>query len=374
MRNQRKVSVILILLVVILTFLLWQYDVTDSVFDYLSHSIEITSFIIAIIALIVALTTYFTIDSVNNISSMAGNVLENSNYAVEPSLLVKEYSAAKTPEEFRKKLLRDMNKFVKKHNKTCMEFADSIQYVIDRLIWLAYIDRSDYKYAKEKKKLLKRIEKKNKRHCKLSNGMQYTLNENIKLIKYVMQYQQNADSDDYKTSNIADIRGRMIQNPVSKIIYYDYLGLDYRKQAKMLLNVSGTAANEFSVENMTKIKEHSYKIEELDKIKLLLGIAEDAFYKAEKYAEGDILWEGYIKYNLVRILIVYFLIEDEKIQGEQLLEKLEEVINARMRVCLIYKNKEGYLATKLQEELNSAKALYSNVSNFIIKEQEQQVF
>lgn len=110
---------------------------TDIIPDFF---ISISSLVISFIALIIALITYFSIDSVNNVTSMEGNVLENPNYTIAYSEMIKSFSNCKVKSEFEKKLLEKVCPAFNNKTLTCIQFADFIQNVIDHIIWFAYVD------------------------------------------------------------------------------------------------------------------------------------------------------------------------------------------------------------------------------------------
>ena len=78
------------MLIVLGTVTLHKHSYFDSVNAIITFSIGVMSLIISVVALIVALSTYFSIDSVNKISSMEGNVLCNENYNAEYPHLIEQ--------------------------------------------------------------------------------------------------------------------------------------------------------------------------------------------------------------------------------------------------------------------------------------------
>jgi hypothetical protein len=172
--------------------------------------------------------TYVSIDAVNALSSMEGNVLCNENYNAEYMLLVEQYDDCLTQLDLQNKLFYDLDEHLKKHGKTCMEFTDSIQFFLDRLLWLAYLDTKREDYRSSVMDIIEKIEKKYNDFNAISNGNQYVLREHIKLIKNVLNHQSVSHEGKELDANgkMLNIRGRMLINGVSKTIYYDYLGLE----------------------------------------------------------------------------------------------------------------------------------------------------
>ena len=287
-------------------------NITIKIREQTSYAVDISALIVSFIALVISIVTYFSIDKVNNITSMSGNVLENSTYSVATSELVNEFNGCNNDKDFTKELL-DSVSHPKNGNpigktKSIIEFADLIQNFIDHLIWFAYIDDEPGTY-KRKEKIVKDLEKNLEKYEKLSNGIQYLLKENLKLIQYVLLYQDSTRKDTYE-HDMENIRGRMMTNPVSQIVYYDYYGLCRRRQAKEIMK-SGLPEydkNEFSANNMLAILKHDYKKDETEKIIFFLDQAMKWFDKADKLTDDDILWKAYISYNKVRTKIQRLLI------------------------------------------------------------------
>lgn len=342
-----------------LTEMFWHLKM--SVWSFTQDTITIASLGIAIVALGVALITYLSIDSVNAINSMEGNVLENSNYSIASAELISEYEMLDNQEKFTNKLLDDMTEFLEENHLTCMEYADSIQYIIDRLVWCAYMNHTDKTFKEKKETLLNSLDNISKKHNKISNGIQYTFNEHVKLIRYILEYQDNIIRSNYNICKIVNVRGRMIQNAIARTVYYDYLGLTYFKQAEKFISETFACDWKFLLENtfvLTNIKDDIFQDEEQEKVKLLLNLSEDALNEAEKHIEGDVLWEGYVKYNLVRIYVVRFLFWPDDVKKDKLKDKLKEVVAIRRQVCSLYVNHEGYLKQRLQDEIEYAEGLY----------------
>ena len=132
----------------------------DSVNTVVTFAIGLVSFLLSIVALIFSVVTYVSIDSVNVLSSMEGNVLCNEYYNAEYMALVDQYNDCDTQLSLQKKLFADIEKELKFHSKTCMAFTDTLQNVIDRLLWFAYVDTKREDYQKDVAELIRKIEKK----------------------------------------------------------------------------------------------------------------------------------------------------------------------------------------------------------------------
>ena len=272
--------------------------------------IPIMSFIISCITFTFSMITYFAIDSVRNITSMEGNVLENENYTVSYEEMINEFNIIKEQKEFTEKLLET----IKCPHKTtsCMAFSDCLQKILDHIILFAYIDMNDKEVNSQCNCLIDTIEKEAKRYNKLSNGIRYQLDENVKLIKYILKYQEissDAEWDIY--SKIENVKGRMLKNPISKILYYNYLGLDYRRKAARIIALNRDSENEFGVDNMRIIKKCEYSDWDIKHFVWLIDMADHCCREAQKYTKDNLLWEGYISYNKVRLVIMKYLLFPE---------------------------------------------------------------
>ena len=241
----------------------------DTINSVLGFGIGLVSLLISVVALIFSVITYVSIDAVNALSSMEGNVLCNENYNAEYMLLVEQYDNCKTQLELQKKLFFDLDEYLKKHGKTCMAFTDFLQYFLDRLLWLAYLDSKREDYQASVMQIIEKIEKKYNEFNAISNGNQYVLREHIKLIKNTLNYQSVSHEGKELDANgkMLNIRGRMLVNGVSKTIYYDYLGLEYHKKAlQKIREITGYSDEEFLSHNMDLISNFSYRDEDKKEI------------------------------------------------------------------------------------------------------------
>lgn len=326
----------------------------------------IVSFIslsISTVALVVALKTYFSIDAVNSITSMDGNVLQSEHYSVSYPKTIKCLSDAKDEKEFMDKVLSLMDA-KRKHTASCMAYAGWLQKIIDNLIWLAYVSTKSEIYNKAMRKLKKTIEKEYKKYSELSNGIQYTLEEHVNLIESVISYiEMSATRNDVKSqgfaeiSSLEDVRGGMIQNPVSRTVYYDYVGLSYHKKAKAIIYKAigdSNIPNERESEYYVKIYEHGFSEDESLCIETLIEKSKKAFELGVAAADGDLLWEGYIMYNRVRVMLLDLVVfkRDSSELFDKAKEELQRVKKIRKEIMFLYAVSNSYIGEKLQFEVN----------------------
>ncbi len=345
----------------------------DSVNSIVSLAIGLVSFLLSVVALIFSVVTYVSIDSVNALSSMEGNVLCNENYNAEYVLLVRQYEDCKTQIALRNKLIQDVEIFFKKNNKNCMAFTDSLQFLIDRLLWFAYVDTKSQEYNLQITELINKLEKKYYEFNAISNGNQYVLREHIKLIKNVLNYQsishegKEIDAD----GEMLNIRGRMLMNSVSKAIYFDYLGLEYHKKAiQRIKEITNFSGEEFVKSNMEIISNFNYTNSQKMEIDSYLKEAQNAFDNAIISSENDLLWKGYISFNKARIDLTYSLINNSLSQDRSWEQNICKSIETRyfVKKRFISNNTNlSFLELEFVKEYIYAEALYLSILNFTAK-------
>lgn len=322
------------------------------------YLVSITSLVISVIALVIAMITYFSIDSVNSVTAMEGNVLENPQYSIAYSEMVMQFSKCKNQNEFMNLLMNIINDRYGNKTSTCIQFADWLQTIIDHLIWFAYVDFTNNEFTSKCERLVLNLEKECGRYNSLSNGIQYLLNENVKLIKYVLIYQKSRNLEQNQICHLENIRGKMILNPISQIVYYDYLGLDYRRKANKILQKCGNVEKEFSFNYMKEVLAYQYTEEDIRHFCILLNRAKECFKNASRLAETDILWEGYIEYNEVRLRVMEYLIQHTN--KEDILNAIKKVIDIRESICFLFNESTTFLSEKFKDEYNMAVSLYEN--------------
>jgi hypothetical protein len=337
------ITMVIIAQVFLFAYAYYQVPQLNGAGEIADFSISVTSLLISVVALIISFVTYISIDSVSTISSMEGNVLENEKYTIAYAALIRNYLQYSSQQELLDALCDKMVMNFKKHSYTCIEYADNIQGIIDHLLWFAYVDYNSEYTQKRIGELVDMIEIKYSRLSALSNGNQYLLRENINLIKYVLNYQDKQ----YKTKfnekvvgkkSMLDIRGSMISNPISRTIYYDYLGLETMAKLTELLkrecNISGYL---FTASNIEKMYTTKLSDDNLIKIQFYIQTITDHFEEAKTIAQRDLLWQGYIMYNLLRIKLFELInvikhTEEEKLAELSWIDFLNETKNIRKNV------------------------------------------
>jgi len=357
------ISILTFVLGVLITLLLVDTNDSTKVVSWAENIVLVTSFVISFVAFVFSMITYFAIDAVNSVTAMDGNVLENEDYAVAYEEMIDNFMDEENQKEYSMKLLEVVK--CPRMTKSCVVFADYLQKILDHIILFAYVDFQDEDTKKGCDKLVKTIMNEANYYKKLSNGIKYQLDENVKLIAYILDYQKlRSEKRDWEFSKLENIRGNMLKNPISKILYYDYLGLDYRKKTANILNACGYSECEFGVKHMRDIMEYKYSEEEMGHINCLLERTEMCFLRAQELAQENILWEGYISYNKIRVEIMKYLIGIGKTK-EDILTELDRIINVRENVEFLFSRGDSYLNSQFAEEVRKAKVLKADFEELV---------
>lgn len=357
------ISFVTFILGVLATLLLLDSNDSTQIVPWAENIILITSFVISFVAFVFSMVTYFSIDAVKNVTAMDGNVLENENYSIAYKEMIDKFMKEADPKAFSKKLLKEVR--CPRKTKSCIVFADYLQNILDHIILFAYVDFNDDEIKKECDKLIKIIRKEARYYKRLSNGIKYQLDENIKLIAYIIDYQKARNKkQDWEFLKFENIRGNMLKNPISKILYYDYLGLDYRGKAEKILSKCGYVKEAFESESMCTIMEFVYSEDDMKHINCLIERADICFMKAQELAKENILWEGYISYNKARIEIMKYLIGKGETK-EYILAELDRIISVRENVEYLFSRTDAYLNIEFKKEVDIVKMLKENFEKVV---------
>lgn len=367
--KQNKIAVVGIVVVTIISLLCSWFAITlwgnaDSFSDKFGILLSVFSIVISVVALVYAMITYYSIDSVQSMNSMEGNVLCNTKYSVAYPESIQYFEDCITEDEFQSRLF---DLLLYKKSVDCKQYAEHIQCVIDNIIWIAYANHNDSFY-KKCSVLLEKLNSDKQKFKYINSGLNCLFNENIKLISYVINYQNQRIENSVAISRLENIRGRSIENPVAQITFYNYLGLEYRKRADKLLGFN----NIFTAENMKKIIE-KFQSGEYQKEKAhysaLLDIAEKSFMKAFVISNDDMIWKGYISYNLARVKVMRYLVSPDDVYKADVEDCLERAVRDRDNILyLIWSDseslsqKQSFLNRKFCEELTRAKKLIAEFS------------
>lgn len=300
---------------------------------------------IAILAYHISIKTYVSIDAVNAISRMDGNVMENEGYRTNIVSHIKHFSSVEKDDVCKSLLTHIKSLFDHQHLISGARLADNIQEVIDIIVLLPFIINSkDTTYAKNSIKeidlLIDNISRKIDSYEKISDGSCILMKESINLIKAVFSYQKIKTLQESSDTTLMDVRGTMLKNAVSKTVYYNYMGLLHLTKATETLiqhtNLNLHHTNIYKIEALNKIKRlQSVDFPEITTVYLETAI--DHFRTAAHIIEGDVMWNSFIYFNIGRAEFLLNLVSDGA-KGCNWITTMNNAINHRERLNLILKD------------------------------------
>lgn len=258
--------------------------------------IAVISLGVALIALYISLRTFYSIDEVNAISRMDGNVMENSRY--HPNILRAVFRFPQSDfKETCDALMDYMNSmFDNKNKQSGAHLADNVQEVADLLVLIPYLIKGETAIQREQvSSLLKTIRYQVDNFKEISDGSCKLLEETVNLINAVFAYQKMTTKDESGPSKLLEIRGSIFINPVTCVLYYDYLGLYFLRRATSVLSnkVSPTLKEIIDSTEKCSVEDRSMALVYCNK-------ASEAFKHAKDNIGEDMIWMGYICFNLSR--------------------------------------------------------------------------
>lgn len=304
---------------------IWTGALTQSVVDLGS----LVSAALAILALIVSILTYLSIDSVDAVSRMDGNVLENEGYRTDLSQLLYELGSRKAR---MKSIVEMMEHPYKNSFSSGAKLADNLQKTIDYLVLIPFVipgrtlqeelneEAGKETFSRTIGSLLKRIQRQVHRFERINAGSNILIDETFKLIKAVL-YQQIKRylpmNDDSLRVLLPSVRGTMLKNPVSKVMYYNYLGLFYLHKAQDRMTVACGASME-TIHGLSLCCPD--KMQDPEKVMDYLTLAERHFHEALDVIGDDIMWNAFISFNLARTNFFRLRLSGDAYEAEKLFD------------------------------------------------------
>ena len=359
---------IFVLVILSACIAVWVYYLNEGK-DLLNFTISTVGFCIALLALFIAVRTYTSIDSVNNISKMEGNILDNENYVTSLPELINRYKS-KDEKTLDKELFESIEFKLKKESHTAVLFADTLQYMIDLIVLFpavfnaTEIDKKSYK--KRMDKILSDVDRQRDILRSVSKGNSIQITESIKLFKAVISYQSFvADGNFNIHADLLHVRGPILRNPVTKTIYHNYLGLYYNKKGMHLLrdSLDMGSIDILSIEglNVVKIKVNTISPSIIEETTMYLRSACEQFDRALKISSEDVMWPGFIKYNKARTLYFLNLLSNSDASWINI---MDEAIESRSRLNRLI---DDILTT---ERTNAAKVTNTHLRQFFLYQEE----
>ncbi|MFD2629961.1 hypothetical protein [Oceanobacillus kapialis] len=311
--------------------------------DLPSFTVSLLSLAIASLAFIIALQTFISIDSVNKITKMEGNILENEHYVLSVPSLINEYQANNL-RDTEDAIFTELHLRFKKKSKTAVEFSDNLQYFIDLLVFFpALFARSSDEEKQDLNRkidgIVKVMEQRKKELLIINTGNLILIDETVKLIRGVLDYQNLTRKQEFgKDTKLLEVRGPMLKNSVTKTIYYNYLGLMFNKKAMNILKRELPIKDNKDLFELDQLKLISSSIDQLtgnekEITVMFLQESKAAFEKALESAKEDVMWQGFIQYNDARSSFFLEVVTGEN-SGEWL-KQMETAISARSKLNIL---------------------------------------
>lgn len=315
---------------------IWVYYLKEGK-DLLNFTISIVGFCIALLALFITVRTYTSIDSVNNISKMDGNVLDNERYVTSLPEIISKYKS-KNEKDLDEELFESIERKLKKDSSTAVLFADTLQYLIDLIVLFPAVfnaaDTDKKRYKTRMDRILNNIDRQRDILQSISKGNSIQITETIKLFKAVISYQSFIANGNFNIhADLLHVRGPILRNPVTKTIYHNYLGLYYNKKGMHLLKVSLSmgAADILSIDGLGffRSKINSVLPSTLEEVVMYLKSACEQFDRALEISSEDVMWPGFINYNKARTLYFMNLFSESK---ESWNDVMDDAVKSRSRL------------------------------------------
>lgn len=290
----------------------------------ISRIITISSAVIALFALLYTYLTYSSIDSVNKLSRMDGNVLENENYITEFSVLVLRYRET-TNAEILKHVKYTFKKLLSSKHISGAKMSDNLQEIVDVLRPMAFmlnnLDKNDEEKIKgQLSRTIQKIESRIDSFNEMSDGSTKLMRETVKLIKGIFFYQRyRSEEKRNKSVELLKVNQSILKNKASRSLYYNYRGLIFYNGAMDKIRDT-LYPNVKTVKGLFKIsilKEMPSKVnpsnmESYDMVMMSLEEAINYHQKALELIGDDPLGNAYIQYDLARALYFYNLFKGLK--------------------------------------------------------------
>lgn len=313
--------IFLIALSLAFAFVAYNWNPEKALVDF---SVAVVGFIVALLALDIALRTYTSIDSVNAITKMDGNILDNERYVTSLPELLTSFTAVDSA-SLSEDLFESIENQLKAKTGSAIQLADTLQYLVDVIVIFPAIFNSDHArtddYDKRMRGILKSLEKSQRKFVQISKGSSIQITEVIKLFKAVVSYQRVVASGRLNVhSDLLHVRGEILRNPVTRTVYNNYVGLYYNKKGMHTLQkaLNESAVDLLSIDNLEELISSldSLSSEDKEQAMMYFEFAKDSLEKALKISHDDIMWPGFINYNLGRTCFFLNLLSEGSIEWQ----------------------------------------------------------
>ena len=294
--------------------------------NLITFVVTILSMLVALLAYHISVKTYISIDAVNAISRMDGNVMENENYRTSIISIVRKFDDADKVSASNR-LIGELEKKFSGNVTSGAKLADNIQQTVDVIVLLSFIVRRKNSVEKSAEdfnsqvinrfdRLLDRIENKVKDLEQMSEGSCILILESVKLLRAVYAYQcyKSGEWSKERVALLMDVRGAMLKNSISRTVYYNYMGLMYLDKAMISVRNFLGEASQFDVLSIDAAKKmrRASELKKNEQVLIYLREAITDFERAAKTIEDELMWNAFIRYNMARAQYLLSLILDLK--------------------------------------------------------------
>ena len=317
--------------------------------------IAVISLDVALLALYISLRTFYSIDEVNAISRMDGNVMENPRYRPNIFGAVFQFPETRFTETSEALMSHMENLFCDKNNQSGAHLADNVQEVADLLVLIPYFINTQNREASaiqldRVSSLLNTIKYKVDNFKEISDGSCKLLEETVRLIESVVAYQSWDVSYQSNPTKLLELRGSIFINPVTCILYHDYLGLYFLRKARAVL------CKQIKSPTLREMIECTKECADADKSMVLvyLNKASESFKRAKENVGDDMIWTGYICFNIARVEYLKKILNEsygeavDNVWEEYMNESIRSWITSNKMIAENLKNIDGGNASWLQ--------------------------
>lgn len=280
--------------------------------NLITFVVTILSVVIALLAYHISVKTYVSIDAVNAISRMDGNVMENENYRTGLLSLMRRFNS-KSKEEICDSMLGYLEeRFDEESINSGARLADSIQEMIDVIVLFSFvIERQRTKGAasdeiRRIEALIGLIEARVDDFEQLSEGSCILMRESVRLLKAVYNHQcYEAGYHRFDDAVLLiDVRGTMLKNAISRTIYFNYMGLFFMSKSMKTINgclvgFDSAISDAFSIDAAPLLRSLP-RSSEKNLAVIYLEEALRNFTNAVEPIRDELMWNAFIQYNKAR--------------------------------------------------------------------------
>ncbi|MGH8074357.1 MAG: hypothetical protein ACREO4_09805 [Lysobacter sp.] len=367
MRGRRLYAVLVTILVFAIVAAWWVHTEQRG-HELLVFIAETVGFWIALLALGFAVATYASIDSVDAISRMDGNILDNEHYVTCMPELLREFQA-EDADKLRDQLFESMEVRLRRRSHSAIEFADTLQHLVDLIVLFPAVfhaaQTSKVEYNQRMMSLIRRLDRRARMLNEISKGSSIQISETIKLFKGVVGYQKRVAEGNFNLlADLLMVRGSVLRNPVTRTVFHNYLGLYYNKKAMELIlqEVPGPCLDPLSIAYVKLLHSSLPHIspKTRENVVVHLDAASIEFDKATHASADDPMWPGFIQYNKARTLFFRSVITGE---ANPWSDTLDAAISARIRL-------NGLIVEILRDEVGPNVARPTHLQTFFAYQEE----